>query len=201
MTSKTMDQSYLIQRLQKPFKPTGSKLDGLVNAFSFGGGLRNGGLSDKAMELIKDIWRFDYMGSSEFEWGAVPEALSKIAKNVGDYVAAEIQVDAQESKLAAARHKAKKQSQQTGKATIYILCPLDWVDEVTKRISGWAIAEPYGETKEGIYLQRAIFPDSEFAKEYAGWLELDNGFFFFTDKEMYEKTRQLFGIIELSGVK
>ena len=51
-----MDRSWLIQRLNKPREYEG-KLKGLENAFSFGGGLVNGGLSKEAMELLN----FDYM--------------------------------------------------------------------------------------------------------------------------------------------
>lgn len=202
-----MKESYLIQRLQKPFKPTGSKLDRIDNPFSFGGGLKNGGLSDEAIKLIRDIWRFDYMGSAEFEFGAVPKAMHEIAKAHGDYVGAEIQVDAQENEMDYSRRKFSKLQKEraiprkTNKATIYVLCPLDWLPEITKRIREWAMEEPYHKTKESINLQRALFPDSDYARDYAGWLELDNGFFFFTDKEMYEKTRNLFGIVELAELK
>ena len=41
--------------------------------------MRNGGLSSEAMDLIRGIWAFDYMGAAEFEFGAVPKALQKIA--------------------------------------------------------------------------------------------------------------------------
>lgn len=74
-----MKESYLIQRLKKPFKIE-DKLKNLQNMFSFGGGLTNGGLSKEAVSLIRNIFSFDYMGSSEFEWGAVPEAMKKIAQ-------------------------------------------------------------------------------------------------------------------------
>ncbi len=58
----TMRDSWLIQRL-KPAYP------GLVqlwvdNPFAFGGGLRNGGLSGEAMNLLRGIFSFDYMGAA-----------------------------------------------------------------------------------------------------------------------------------------
>ncbi|KKL26470.1 hypothetical protein LCGC14_2394990, partial [marine sediment metagenome] len=74
-----MQRTYLIQRLHKPHQIGGNEdFKKLVNCFSFGGGLKDGGLSDEAMKLIIKIWRFDYMGSAEFEWGAVPESLSNV---------------------------------------------------------------------------------------------------------------------------
>ena len=68
-----MERSYLIQRLLKPTQ------FGVELPFgSFGCGLVAGGLSKKAVEVINGMWTFDYMGSAEFEFGAVPEALNTI---------------------------------------------------------------------------------------------------------------------------
>ena len=46
-----------------------------------------------------------------------------------------------------------------------------------------------GETKESVSLDTAF--DNKY---YLGWLELDNGFFFFIDDEMYKNTAKLFEI-------
>ena len=75
----SLKESWLIQRLERPrtFKVQGKAVD---NPFSFGGGYKNGGLTDEAMDLIRPIMSFDYMGAAEFEFGAVPETLSKIAR-------------------------------------------------------------------------------------------------------------------------
>ncbi len=35
---------------------------------------------------IDSIIHFEYMGAAEFEWGALPESLEKIRKNISDYV-------------------------------------------------------------------------------------------------------------------
>lgn len=34
---------------------------------------------------IDAILRFDYMGSSEFEWGALPDSLNRIRRDIDDY--------------------------------------------------------------------------------------------------------------------
>ena len=80
-----MKSSWLIQRLNKPYgeNPFGLK----DNPFAFGGGLVNGGLSHEAMDILRGIFSFDYMGAAEFEFGAVPKALQTIAANAGNMIA------------------------------------------------------------------------------------------------------------------
>lgn len=176
-----MKASYLIQRLKKPSVKS-HPIFGKDNPFSFGGGYKNGGLSDKAMEYIGEIFQFDYMGAAEFEWGAVPEALSLIAKMNENLVANSLEV--------------KTKNKNTG--TVYYLCGSDQEDEIKKRIKAFAKDEWNKDyrTKEYIGL-RANIDGAKYA-DSVGWLELNNGYFFFTDKEMWTKTCTLFGK-EVSG--
>ncbi len=41
---------------------------------------------------IDSILSFDYMGSSEFEWGALPSSLNNIRANIDDYVYLDIPI-------------------------------------------------------------------------------------------------------------
>jgi hypothetical protein len=41
---------------------------------------------------IDSILKFDYMGSSEFEWGALPNALYTIKKDIKDYIYRDINI-------------------------------------------------------------------------------------------------------------
>lgn len=192
--SKKLDRgSWLVQRLT--LARGGIKLpDGKVidNPFSFGGGYKNGGLSDKAMDIIRNIWEFDYMGAAEFEFGAVPKALNVIAK----------MAEARELAAFQAPVRTKDDQRPFGnrtpgvcKGTVWGLCHKDVVDEVIERIQGWAKDE-YAKgrhTKESVGLERALRePDSPHAAR--GWLELDNGFLFFIDRPMFDKTAELFGV-------
>ncbi len=188
---KIMKHSYLIQRLQKPYiipeenkdKPLAMLMD--ANPFAFGGGLKNGGLSKEANELLKVIFRFDYMGSSEFEWGAVPKALGKIVENIKNTITFQIEVHAQTWK------------KEKGTGIVYVICQKDWKDEIIKRIEFYAQENVTRSreymTKESIHLNNSIIDKDDTHKSY-GWLELDNGYMFFTDKEMFENTCKLFGI-------
>ena len=173
--NEKMVGTYLIQRLQKPahWKVGDKTFD---NPFSFGGGLKNGGLSDKAMDLIRDIFSFDYMGSAEFEFGAVPQALRFIAEQAANKNLIDGEISLGKDK------------------TVYYLCPLEYADGVASRIRQLYRDEYKFQLKERCGLADYFNREDEWAKRTCGWLELDNGFMFFTDKDMFIKTCTLFGI-------
>lgn len=174
-----MQKPVLVQRLQIPFKQKSPLLD-LANAFSFGGGLKDGGLSENGLRLIENIFRFGYMGAAEFEWGAVPDALNKIARNRKSYITFEILVKTKES----------------GSGNVYVICDRAIYQDVTEWIKRKAFDEFDKEcwTMEHVWLQHAINSENRIFSGVCGWLELNNGFFFFTNKEMFSKTKELFGL-------
>ncbi len=158
-----MEITRLIQRLEKP--------KGFVNPFSFGAS-GNGGLGKEAQELLKNIWSFEYMGSAQFESGAVPEALYKIAGycSSGNAVNSFIRLV----------------------KPVYYICERKEEDEVIDRIKKLAKSEnKHFNLKSWCGLERNL-KGEESAQRLSGWLELDNGFMFFVDKEMYDKVFDLF---------
>ncbi len=176
-----MDRSWLIQRLNKPYKVE-NDMTKLANAFSFGGGLVNGGLSKEAMALLSPLFTFDYMGSAEFEFGVVPETLSKIFKNRKQYV----------DFTMAVKYKFKEwktKETKTGTHDVFIICNKEDKDEVVERISKFA-KESYHDTKEVISFDSAL-ADAKYKERLIGWLELDNGYMFFKDRETGKKTADL----------
>ena len=182
--------SWIIQRLE-PHRSSGSFL-GKDNPFAFGGGLRNGGLSNEAMALLRDIFSFAYMGSAEFEFGAVPKALQGMAEDAGQLVASAMPVDL----VDVPRHwRDKTKGEPAGQATIYLMCRREHLEEVTKRVTAWATST-HAHLKESTNLTSVLRPDPSggYVPDTCGWLELDNGFFFFTDAEMWQRTCELFGV-------
>lgn len=198
----------LIQRLQPP------RDHKLANLFSFGGGYKNGGLSDDAMALLKNVFRFDYMGSAEFEFGEVPKAFQKIAKQASEKNLISYSFTMHGRKLEGSGWEGKYSKDKMDKV-IYVITPKDFCEkdyskrevelkwynghDLTKDViilcaSGFK-QERTLNLKEMTYLERACFGTTEDnSTDVCGWLELDKGFMFFTDKEMYEKTCNLFGI-------
>lgn len=187
--------SYLIQRLRKPvvIKNPTTALEKLMvaNPFAFGGGYKNGGLSDEAMGLLKDIFEFDYMGSAEFEFGAVPEALQAIGKAKEDYIAFQI------PKVRYKHTDWETRKESIGTNPVYVICHKDWKEEVIKRIKAKALGD-YGRSKNSFNTKEAVLLNDSLAgghfRNIGGWLELDNGYFFFTDIVMYRKVRELFRV-------
>ena len=177
-----MNNSWLVQRLNKPYE-TENDMTKLANAFSFGGGLKNGGLSKEAMQLLSPLFSFDYMGSAEFEFGAVPETMSKIVKNRKDYI--------EFSKAVKYQYKDWSTGKiAKGTSDVYIICNRADKNEVIERIENFAIGKG-NHTKEGVNLDRAL-SNAKYSEKYIGWLELDNGYLFFRNEETGKKTAELF---------
>lgn len=172
---------YLIQRLKKPFKVEGPMKE-LSNSFSFGGGKVNGGLSNEAWKILSQIWRYDYMGSAEFEYGALPKSFTRIVDNCESYEKAEIDVKVKSSDLKIADVK------------VYIFSKKEDTAEAKEWIKKFANARGEGfHTKERVCLIESIHKP-EFYKDIVGWHDIDNDFLFFTDKEMFENFTNLFNI-------
>lgn len=184
MRTSEFGKSWLVQRLEKPRAALGTFKD---NPFSFGGGLKNGGLSDTAMDLLRDIFSFDYMGAAEFEFGAVPETLQTIAK--ANLSAFSFTIPLQD---VPANWRDKTKAKPEGDATIYVLCPGEWCSDVEARIREFA-TDNY-RLKKHTAFAAALRPFTDYDSDRCGWLELDNGFLFFTDREMWEKASALFGV-------
>lgn len=165
--------TYLVQRLVAPIPGTGSSLDGLSESFAFGGGLKNGGVSEQAASILRGIFSFDYMGSAEFEWGAVPAALQFLADQArrGNAAAAPIFLP--------------------GDRILWLLAPHPYLIEAAHRVN--LLYREKIRLKEASLLREALDGPSSGSGRVIGWLELDNGFLFFKDREAFEKMARLLG--------
>lgn len=187
-----MVPSWLVQRLEKPTRREG-KLAELFkdNPFNFGGGLKNGGLSDAAMDLTRDIWGYDYMGAAEYEWGAVPEALRKMA--MAELEAFTIVVPTDEVPEPWRARGDKPSPEYPPEREIHVIAPVGWREEVSERVNGWA-RDAGPRLRDPAQLIYSLRPQDEWDERRGGWLELDNGFMFFTDRDMFEGACALFEV-------
>jgi hypothetical protein len=195
-----MDRSWLVQRLKKPYP--GQGIDS--GPFAFGGGLRNGGLREEALELFKDLWRFDYMGAAEFEFGEVPRTFQRIAAASEDpglvgraltIKLSDVQPHWDEIPKGA-RPTTKSHWKTKGEATVWIMCPRGWEAEVEKRVRAWAGERWNKDLKESTSLASTLRPHHDWERDGTqtlGWLEMSNGFMFFADEDMWKGACTLFG--------
>lgn len=159
-----MERIVYVQRLNKPY--------GKSNPFSFGGGYINGGLSDEAMDILNQIFSFDYMGSAEFEWGAVPTALTSLVDLRNDGKITNYILDDK----------------------VYVICPQAIKEELNEWLRECMKDEPNPRLKEYLGLERSLKQDEP---RTLGWLKIEEDkrckepFMFFVNKEMYENVCKL----------
>lgn len=157
----TLVRSWLVQRLCKPVSST------LGEAFSFGGGYKNGGLSDEAMSLLRPIFSFDYMGAAEYEFGKVAETIFEIAKNSENYSVSDCVLP---------------------EGTVYFFCKTADIEAVHQRVLDIRNQVGDGRTRDITGMSNAFIDTSKLT----GWLELDNHFIVFKNKEDMDKFVALF---------
>lgn len=165
-----MNNVYYVQRLEKPV--------GYSNPFSFGGGIVNGGFHPDAMKMLEDIMSFDYMGSAEFEWGAVPTAFESLFTNEST-ISFEIKV---QTKM------------------VYVICPFEIKDDVEKWIRQASVE--HMRLKERLGFKEAL--QGHPYNDFSGWIKIEGNnyckepFMFFLDKSMFEKVCDLFSVKKLA---
>lgn len=152
-------RAYLVQRLEKP--SGGDKDNPLVNLSD---ALVNTGFSKGAMEILNKVLSFDYMGSSEFEWGEVPKSFNRIFKeNAKEYVAFML-----EGLL----------------KPVHVVCKEKEKEEITAIIRKFA-KNSCNDTKEFVGFKESL-EDDKYRKRIVGWIDIENDFMWFTDKKMYD---------------
>ena len=179
-----MKQSRLIQHLMPPVERQSN---------AFGGGQKNGGIPDEGMEILKPVFSFKYMGAAQYEHGAVAEALAAMW-------------DCKELHGQAIRVKTRDLAPDPGypdekggviEGTVYVIAPKSMIKEACKRIKRWAHND-YGRQstlRDSALLERSLRnPSGKYNP--CGWLELDNGFMFFTNPKMFLSCAALFAAKE-----
>lgn len=164
-----MREPYLVQRLNAPR---------LATPFDFGGGLLNGGINKEAMDIINKVLSFDYMGSAEFEWGAVPAALSAL------------------------NNKGAISFVITCKETpVYIICLPKDKDDVENWVKKASVSK-HGHLKEHLGFEGAL--NKEKYCRSLGWLKIEHHdkcyepFMFFIDKTMFDGMCKLLEVKQLT---
>lgn len=183
-----MQDTKLVQRLCEPARGKDSTLSKVHRAF--GGAMV--GLKEEAWDLLDPIFRIDYMGAAEFEFGIIPRTLGSLAED--NLLSGQMVVAAKDIESKMWRKNAPKPHDRT----VYYLCRAEHGEQIEQRIRD--LAKNKFRLKEMSYVPEALNPADEYEKKYIGWLELDNGFFFFVDEHAWRETCKLFGA-EVSDVE
>lgn len=180
-----MKESWLIQRLKKPYEVKA------FNPFVFGAG--GGRLTKEAKEVLSGVFEFDYMGAAEFEFGTVPDALEQIYETRTEFTTDQVEFPLAGVKLDVwEKHHYKRLTQGHGK--VFVFCNRAHLAGARKLILKLALDGDGRFLKERSNLKYKFLEEREgYRDNVEGWLELDNGFFFFTDETMFKKTVELFG--------
>jgi len=191
---------YLVQILKQPWEKTGTVRDGLQNAFSFGGGLKSGGFSKEAMQLLTNLWGWEYMGASEYEWGAVPEAMKKVVDyvNKNNYFAGYIEIEHPES--VCNEHGGvdiwNKKNPKLITSKVFILCHKLHTSYVTEFI--WKVANSQQRiTRDYTNIAIVLYKGEKkllYSSIAIGGLNLDNAFIYLTYEPSIQKMIQMFGL-------
>lgn len=190
-----MNSTYLVQRLEAP--PKSEPAARMLQAF--GGG--NLGFSPAAWKVLQSHVSISYMGAAEYEFGAIPQCLQELARDADDLGAFSLIVPAEAIKPNALRRPVAKTETRKGSKKqpaqppvtdreVFVLCRKTQKTGVIERIL--LLAGDMVPTKMRPEFAEALDPSPEYPVRTIGWLELDNGFFFFLDKEMWSGMTQLF---------
>ncbi len=189
--TSALQNTFLVQRLHKPVKKTGSPLDNAHRVF--GGGMME--ISSKLWDMLDPVFTIDYMGAAEYEFGTVPKILQDMLKDAKILEGFSFSMERKDVVSNRERTWSKKPAKlppaPTDPVTIYVLCRSTQKDGVTEVIR--SIVAGRREVRDSTHIEDTLDPIRDFHGRTVGWLELNNGFFWFTDKTMWEGTLELFG--------
>jgi len=119
----------------------------------------------REMSGIDSILSFDYMGSEEFEFGALPKSLGDIRGDIGNYVYFDVKII--EGKV------------------VTVFCPSKIKDKMKDVIEGLAINKFM--LKERCDLDIWLNDDKNSWYQSDCWWDLENNFFFWKKNDAFEK--------------
>lgn len=169
-----MKRTWLVQRLTRPVETADGELFS-ENPFSFGGGRKSGGLSDEAMDALRPLFGFDYMGADEYEYGAVAESLADLAARAADTGGAyEFRVN-------------------TKSGTLWVVTDINASQlDICQRVKDLASGKVGDRDDTAYSMQHAVDSDSEVFKRVVGWLDIANAYLIFTEESRAKAAADLF---------
>ena len=121
-------------------------------------------------EGIDSIFRFDYMGSAEFEWGALPKSLDRIRKNAVNFSYTDLKINGKE-------------------ITVYSYLSIEKTTEILNELShGKILLKEYSDFNT--YIRPSNY-DSKWIEKHGHntdfWWDIENDFMFWKKNVNFEK--------------
>lgn len=177
----TFKNSLLIQRLERYGY---NEIPPNILDKPFGYGIYEGYRTDDGRNDIKSLFSYSYMGSSEFEFGAIPEAWNRLILLI------------EEKQICTGTLNLDEINE------IYYICPEKIKENIIKEITMYYKQYYNDYTKECVGLKEYFFGNSyestgpkAYHLKNIGWFSLDNTYMFFTNFDVF------FNICWILGIK
>ena len=192
-----LQSTHLVQRLLPPTKGRLGGPGGIAPHRVFGGAML--GLSEKAWDVLDAVCTVDYMGAAEYEFGKLPTTLNAIVDltKTGVLRSFAFTLAPHERKLSWDRtwHGTKRPLPPAQTVTLFGFCKESDLPEVQDRIRALANEDKSFYVKGSTNLVSSLdLTSREADRTPCGWIELDNLFMFFSDRNMWEGFCQIFGV-------
>lgn len=177
---------------------------------------KDGILNKNALRKLDSLMRNDYMGASEFEWGALGKAWTFVAQRRADLVPFEMQFEGQPYQtwvIPQGKVRKKLQDWPARKVNLYGFCPKEFIEEYPKMLNDWA-----KENYKGYFMKcyprmkDSLFPEQSYSmrtymenkderynpfkdnSRVVAWLDFDSPAFFTVRQGLYKEVSSLFGV-------
>jgi hypothetical protein len=193
-------ETNLVQRLRRPWRRSGEPAPMTSRVFlpTTAPGTPQW---KEAASLLHKFVSCDTMGAAEYEFGTFRDAVASIARDSDAVVAGQMVLTASEIPrnhrrdvpVRTTRGQPKKKQPirpPVVDRTVYLLCRGPDAEQVQERVR--QLAKGRWRVKMGTRFEAALDPVESWDAETVGWLELNNGFFFFLDKDMWAATAMMF---------
>jgi hypothetical protein len=161
-------------------------------------------IKDNEMKTgIDSILLFDYMGSSEFEWGALPKSLKEIRAQIADYVYQQFKVTGRKqkpiklNKKDTLRHIWVDAEFDPDVKLITVFCHKDKIGEVQEYLDSLAANKHH--LKAGSHFNYFVRGEESELYHFDFWWDIENHFMFWKENE--EFTNKFKGLIAGESTK
>jgi len=146
------------------------------------------GFNREVITELNQFFSFDYMGSSKFEMGALPRAVSKFMRH---YQNGEMFKLLTSVEVVQSDYHQRVSPRDTKFVPVWIIAPRSVIDDAITFIESEAAGLDNDLASKSFFQESAFFDELEKAgvlngSRRIGWFDLDNSFIFFIDERPFQ---------------